>query len=250
MASRRRGTRAQNLAKSKYSTVSKKKRSRRNKKRLANAKFTGRSMRPTVFPLRFTFNTRYVDTYKSLTSTPGQCAQYVISCNGLWDPDISGTGHQPIGFDQMMLFYDHYTVIAAKIKVFIQNESDQHPIIAAIMITDDATIGANNIGTLIENGSCKWKRLERQGSDANFINNIKSSCTFTKTVAIKKFLGRPNILSEDDLRGNVNSNPDEQLFFKILCQSISGTADAITVSFCTQVDYVAILTEPRIVQPS
>ena len=223
---------------------------RRRMYRTARKKFTGNAMRPTVMPLKYKFSTRYVDTYKTIGSPAGSVALYLYCANGLFDPDISGTGHQPIGFDQIMGFYDHYTVIASKIKVTFQNLSDEQPIIVAVSLSDDAAAGTSNIGTVIENGSAKWRRLERQGTDASFQNNVRSTCTLTKSVSVKRFMGRPNILSEDDLRGNVASNPMERLFFKLWAQGIDGSAVAMSCSFTVQIDYVAILTEPKLVQAS
>ena len=37
--------------------------------------------------------------------------------NSLFDPNLSGLGHQPRGFDQLMAVYEKYTVVAAKITV-------------------------------------------------------------------------------------------------------------------------------------
>lgn len=228
----------------------KSRRSRRSYKRYANkrvarSKFSGNSMRSTVMPYKFNFTTRYYDNYKQLTATPGTAGQYVWVANGLYDPDGALGGHQPIGFDNLMVFYDHYCVIAAKIKICVQNESDQHPVLVALMLSDDNGIASTSIQTLIENGACKWKRLERQGSDGSFINNMRSSCVLTKTVNIKRYLSRSRILSDDECKGNISSNPIEGVYFKVICQGIDQSADAVTISFTTQIDYVAILTEPK-----
>lgn len=53
----------------------------------------------------------------SLTSTAGAITSQLFSGNGLYDPDVSGTGSQPEGFDQMMALYGRYRVYSSKIKV-------------------------------------------------------------------------------------------------------------------------------------
>ncbi len=47
----------------------------------------------------------------------GAMAAHIFSANGLFDPDITGVGHQPYSFDQWMAVYDHYHVVGAKISV-------------------------------------------------------------------------------------------------------------------------------------
>lgn len=39
--------------------------------------------------------------------------------NSLFDPDFTGTGSQPVGFDQWMALYDRYRVLAVETDVFI-----------------------------------------------------------------------------------------------------------------------------------
>lgn len=36
---------------------------------------------------------------------------YLFNLNSIFDPDLTGTGHQPLGFDQLKLFYGQYRVI-------------------------------------------------------------------------------------------------------------------------------------------
>lgn len=40
-----------------------------------------------------------------------------FSANDMFDPNRSGTGHQPLGFDQLMLYYNHFIVLKSHIRV-------------------------------------------------------------------------------------------------------------------------------------
>lgn len=62
----------------------------------------------------------------------GSISNYIWSGNSVYDPDVSGTGHQPMGFDQWSAFYNKYTCFGSKITVEILNISG-------------ATAGAQNI---------------------------------------------------------------------------------------------------------
>lgn len=60
-------------------------------------------------------------TNVSITSTLGSPAFYTFAGNSLFDPDITGVGHQPLGFDQWSTFYNKYTVYGSKIKAAFCN---------------------------------------------------------------------------------------------------------------------------------
>lgn len=44
--------------------------------------------------------------------------------NSMFDPDLSGTGLQPVGFDENMALYENYRVHGSKIKVTLINDTD------------------------------------------------------------------------------------------------------------------------------
>ncbi len=53
---------------------------------------------------------RYCDRLEIDPGASSALGEHFFSCVGLFDPDITGTGHQPMGFDQYMALYDHYQV--------------------------------------------------------------------------------------------------------------------------------------------
>lgn len=63
----------------------------------------------------------YVDR-KSLTPA-SPVESYAFAGNSLYDPDVSGAGHQPLYFDQYALIYQKYRVLGCKISLDIINVS-------------------------------------------------------------------------------------------------------------------------------
>ncbi len=59
---------------------------------------------------------RYCES-RVVNGTTGALGTYVFSANGLFDPNITGTGHQPYGFDQMIAYYQKAVVERSKIVV-------------------------------------------------------------------------------------------------------------------------------------
>ena len=58
---------------------------------------------------------RYVEEFE-LNPGLGSVASYVFRANGLYDPNYTGAGHQPYGFDQWMTYYNQFTVLGSKMK--------------------------------------------------------------------------------------------------------------------------------------
>jgi hypothetical protein len=62
-------------------------------------------------------------TNVSLVSTTGIPGTYLFRGNGPFDPDLTGTGAQPEGYDQFSAFYSNVRVLGSRITVIPQNLS-------------------------------------------------------------------------------------------------------------------------------
>ena len=84
---------------------------------------------------------RYVEYFTLNPAAAGLPATHVFSANGLYDPNITGVGHQPRGFDQLMALYDHYYVSRSKIIADFASISNNSvaPWVCGIVLDDDAT---------------------------------------------------------------------------------------------------------------
>lgn len=68
------------------------------------------------FPRRLRNNVVYEDTI-SISMSSGVSTPFRCALNGLYDPNISGVGHQPMYFDQLTGIYKHYHVISSKVTI-------------------------------------------------------------------------------------------------------------------------------------
>jgi len=71
------------------------------------------SRQPALLPSKMVVPMTYC-SFVDITSTVGAFAVYDYAANGLFDPDITGGGHQPYGFDQWTTFYSKLTVVRSK----------------------------------------------------------------------------------------------------------------------------------------
>lgn len=181
------------------------------------------------------------DNLSIATGALGQANAYIFTANGLYDPNITATGHQPMGFDQMMLFYEHYTVTKSKITVNFVNTNNTYGCMVGILIAPDATIGTN-INTLMENGMYVKKLLTSQ-LGGNPIGSLTCSAN------ISKINGKKDVKSENDFRGDITANPVEQTYFHVFVYNPFNSSP-ITVQFEVLIEYDAVFTEPRKMIPS
>ncbi len=190
---------------------------------------------------QFETQQRYYEAGNTLTvASPGGIAQGFWSCNGLYDPNITGTGHQPIAFDQMMLFFEQYIVTKAKISVtFVSSNLFSR---VGIFLNPDTT--NVTVTQLVENGLMVSSCI-----DANAANGgtAKRWTTLEYEVDIATYFGRPkgrSIANDPDLTGGIASNPAEQVYFGVCVWSLTGV-DSPGVYYDVNIIYDVIYTEPK-----
>lgn len=177
----------------------------------------------------------------SLVSAAANPGVYIFSCNGLFDPDVTGTGHQPRGFDQLMLFYDHYVVQKAKITVRFFNASASTPAVAFITVRDNSVKSTNALDYL-ESSITKSTSLSVEGSSSG-------NKTLEYFVDVGRFLGRSDTMSDPQLKGGATSNPSEGCSFHVGAYT-PDLFTASSVQIQVVVEYQLTLIEPKIVAAS
>lgn len=232
--------------KRKYKTK-RRKRPRRTKKRRSQTTYSRNggsgyviSRAPSALPIgkKFKRTLRYYE--KNLGINPGLSgilASYTFSANGLYDPNITGTGHQPMGFDQLMQFYNHYTVIGSRIKATFVNVDSTYDCIVGIYKGSASSITTVDVNELIEQGDVVYTNLNRLTESGN-------SCDLVQSVGVGKYMGRHSILSEDDFRGTTTANPAEQVYFHCWAAPIAN-ADMSPLYLNVEIEYITVFTEPK-----
>lgn len=192
-----------------------------------------------VTPLgrKFRSTLKYADTARLLTGV-GSTRFRVLSCNGMFDPDITGTGHQPMGFDQLTTFYDHYCVIMCKGR-FTYTNLTSTPVVVGVVISDVSTTTAlTSTDQVMEQPSVKWMVLAPSGN-ADATKSMSLMCNPNKYLSV----GSP--LSNALVNGNALQNPAEQVFFHVFASPLNSGDLAYSVDVAYQLDYTAIFHEPR-----
>ncbi len=216
-------------------------RRKRTRKRIPRKRTIVRRRRyipDTPFPTRRMAKLRYVQSVQ-LAPTTGAAAIHSFRANSLFDPDLTGTGHQPYGFDQLMGVYNHYTVLGAKITVTFQNEGATalaDNLVVGTLLNDD-NVGSTDPSLLREYKNSKYCYLNAGGSG--------QAKTCVKTFSAKKFFGKKNVVGAADYRGTSLTNPNELAIFWVWAAPNSTLDDPVGCTAGVTIEYIAMFTEIR-----
>lgn len=76
------------------------------------------------FPFALFTKLKYASTVNLSAGVGGVTqAPWIFKLNGLFDPDTTGVGHQPYGFDQFFPIYSHYTCFGASVQITVTSAS-------------------------------------------------------------------------------------------------------------------------------
>lgn len=206
---------------------------RRKRRRRGKNLIRTRAPLPTKFATKMRYNQSVVLS-PTAASTP---ALHVFRANSLYDPDYTGIGHQPRGFDQLMALYDHFVVVGAKITVtFIgQNNNNSNFICGISLAADNPILGSRN------------DYMEYPNTSHAIVTNTAATTgkrTISKVFS-NKFLGRSKPLSDSQLKGSAAGNPEELAYFHVWAAKNDGAVADPTVECEIVIDYLAVLIEPK-----
>ncbi len=183
---------------------------------------------------------RYSTTIQLVPGFAGVLAFHRFSANGMWDPDATGVGHQPITFDQMMNFYDHYYVYKSKITVHCASRgagTNLGNAFVGIGIEDTISDAPTSPTHLIELGTYNWRPMQETSSP-------KGAVVIKKKFSTKKYWGR-NLVSNTQYQGSASANPGQQTMFNIAYWGANPSSIPSAIDCTVYIDYWARFTEPK-----
>lgn len=214
------------------------------RKRRTRRKRKSRVPRPRLpingFPAKFTCVHRYADVITIAASANlNHVGSHTFNVSSLYDPDITGTGSQPRGRDQLVNIYNRYCVIGAKVRF--------RPVGPSTLTgsTNYGTAGMEYGGALTEASgfvSSNWGDVIEQWGyrqNATINNDIGTSKTLTRTYSLRKFLKHPSPLSDDVVTSASSTAPSKGAYFHVWCANPTGQAMP-AVSFSVTIDFITV----------
>lgn len=197
-------------------------------------------VRKSPMPHRFFTKLRYFQTV-FVNPGVGTAAVHVMRINSLADPDYTGTGHQPRGYDELGALYRHYTVLGAKARCYFTavDSAAQHTCFLSLE-------GASNIRTAAED-------YMEQGSVSSRVlggTNSQGGVTLTKNYSTKRFFGTKDVLDNSQYRALIAGNPADIAYLHIGAFPSDETTNTSTVSVNVIIDFIVAFTEPAVLNAS
>lgn len=211
------------------------------------------------FPQSMRTQLRYCDAI-DFTPNSSTLSVHTFLANGLYDPDVSGTGHQPRGFDNFMEVYKTFTVKGSKIAVTwsyegyngpsqtmssgapaqsIQSAAGGVQAVPAVVGMVIPTVEPSTSGTVAQNQEiekARWVTITPSGE--------------AKTIAGRAngpdFFGKEFLTGSEGYTGTVSTDPSEKLYYHV-CSALQHDEYPITIKLRAQViiTYDVVFTEPK-----
>lgn len=181
---------------------------------------------------------RYAEEF-SLDATAGSLTYYAFRANSIFDPNYTGTGHQPMNFDAWALIYNHYTVLSSKVTLYAINETNANitPGYFGVVLSDDPTVvsGYSSVTDIFENPNTSNPRL----AGSIVTGPPSAQKTVTKSFSANSFFGTTNVEDGGAYGALVATNPGKEAFYSCYCSAVSGN-DPGVIPFLAVIDYVVL----------
>jgi len=203
---------------------------------------------PPIFAASTRRKLIYYEQDLKLSHATGVKQDYFFTGNGLYDPNVTGTGHQPMGFDQMMLFYEHYCVVAAKALIqFVGTDSD-FPNVVGVYVSPDAVASTDHVKA-IENGLIETRLIDNEASAGGTGQRMARMEIDLDIAKIHGRRSQRDVVDDPELRGSSTANPTEMTYFGITAWGFP-IGSPLQVYAAVTIVYDTVFFEPRKVASS
>lgn len=152
--------------------------------------------------------------YSEYVDTGSLTGQYAFNMNSLYDPNRTGLGHQPYGYDTLATLYNRYRVVSCGWRIQLAGDAASAFVLTSLPANEIVT--SVSISEMRENPRCKYIQ-QNPGSAA---------LTLHGKCSLPSLMGRTKsqYMSDDRYSANVGVSPAE---LAILNLQTANTADGI-----------------------
>lgn len=174
----------------------------------------------------------------SADHSPNVCGNHVVALNDIEDPDQTGGGHRPLGYDQWNLYYNKYRVTSCVVKATFYSSASGNNVAAWCGIGMDKDLGLHAPASLdgqIEHQKGKYAKLLLPNSREKVVISAKyDAATFWKAS------GDYNL---DEQTALFSAAPTDKAYLQLWMGSQSQLTSAIRVDF--EIYFNVTMTEPK-----
>lgn len=175
-----------------------------------------RSLQP--FAQRYICKMKYAEVRTVTGPIGGGLAQYNWNLNSVFDPNLTGIGHQPYGYDQLVDLYNRYRVYRVDYVISALNTdaaSQNYSVIGALPSNEPFT-AAGGVSELMENPRCKYITQAPNAA----LKVLRGSISLPSLVGRTK----AQYMADDRYQAVATTSPAEQAVLNVMGGTISGTS--------------------------
>lgn len=177
-------------------------------------------------PLRKFVKLNYFEQLVFTPNLSGAQSSYAFNLASAFDPNFTGTGHQPLGYDQFAAFYKQYRVHSATITVQWSNAATNVFPVYVGMCGDKSGSLEAPLETKMEAKGGRHAKL--------LLINSREKATFRETVSIKDYFSVKNVSDDHQLQALITGSPTLPAYYVVWAQFANGhpgtTSNAIIMS--------------------
>jgi hypothetical protein len=154
------------------------------------------------------------------TASVGLVGPYNYGFNDCYDPDITGVGSQPLGFDQWSAIYARYMVIASKIEAMVTSRSVSNRFSACVVPSPSTGSNPTLYGPASEMRYAKICTTTGGGPSPVLRSDLSTSAV----------IGCPQfaVESDDGFSGTSSTSPAKRMVWTVIGET-SGSSDAVSL---------------------
>lgn len=155
--------------------------------------------------------------YSGNFTAPTVNVPYQFSLNSIFDPDITGVGHQPYGHDQLDALYNRYRVYAVKWSIRTQSSDAANYYTVAVPTNDTWVI--TSFDDAREKPRAKYKLQYTNASPAPLSGRISLPSLTGRT--------KTQYMADDRYQATFGSSPAEGAYLTICAQDMNPTVTTV-----------------------
>lgn len=178
--------------------------------------------------------------FNKLDPGTGTMVTQVFRANSLFDPDYSGVGHQPMGFDQYAALYAHYCVHSCRIKcTFIPRSTDNLVmVVAGVSLNADYSVSSDWVN-VAEQSNTRYTVF----GGAPYSSAKIDYPSVTHSFDAKSFFGVMDPNGVREIGSAVTASPSDPSYFVVFMQAADKSANVGEVDTLFELEYEAEFTE-------
>lgn len=168
----------------------------------------------------------------------GIASAYVWRANGIYDPNYTGAGGQPLGRDELDVLYSKYCVVSSRCRAMFtpRTAASDPPAQVGIALSSSAGLTTTSISTILTQQRTSWAQLPYDKSQTRICTQNFNARSFFNVKDIKDNTSR--------IGAAMSTNPTDQAFFVVFA-GCEGGSDTGAIDVLVVIDYVIYVSEAQ-----